>query len=120
MPYGKGFVETDDVDWWFLRSSSSSCVSFRVSPAVPVFICLSFSSSPFGPMGSLWGGAVVVRGHPGDIPGFPVEIGILGYNGCCVLVAGKLCPQQSLFSFLFFLVLLSSNNKLMHLLLRVD
>ena len=27
---------------------------------------------------------VVVRGHPGDIPGFPVEIWILGHNGCCV------------------------------------
>ena len=31
---------------------------------------------------------VVVWGHPGDIPGFPVDIWILGYNGCCVLVAG--------------------------------
>ena len=69
-------------------------------PAVPVFIFLSFSPSPFGPMGSLLEGAVVVRGHPGDVSGFPVEIWILGYSH--VLVAGKLCPQQSLFSFLFF------------------
>ena len=37
---------------------------------VPVFIFFTFSPSPFGPMGSLWGGAVVVRGHPRDIPGF--------------------------------------------------
>ena len=37
--------------------------------------------------------SVVVRGHPGDIPGFPMEIGTLGYNGHCVLVAGKHCPQ---------------------------
>ena len=34
------------------------------SPAVLVFSFLSFSPSPFGPIGSLWGGAVVVRGHP--------------------------------------------------------
>ena len=63
-------------------------------------------------MGSLWGGAVVVRGHPGDIPDFPVEIGILGYNGYCVLVAGKHCPQC--------LSVSACANKLMHLLLRVD
>ena len=45
----------------------------------------------------------VARGHPGDIPGFPVEMWTLGYNGCSVLVAGKLCPQQSvtLFSLSF-------------------
>ena len=26
LVYGKAFIETDDVDWWFLRSSSSTCV----------------------------------------------------------------------------------------------
>ena len=40
---------------------------------------------------------VAVRGHPRDIPGVSVDIWILGYNGCYVLVAGKVCPQQSLF-----------------------
>ena len=65
-------------------------------PGCPCLHFISFPPSPFGPMGSLWGGAVVVRGYPGDIPGFAIEIWILGYNGCCVLVAGKLCPQQRL------------------------
>ena len=58
---------------------------------------------------------VVVRGHPGDIPGFPVEIWILGYYGCCVLVAGKHYPQQSLsflcLSFLFFLVVVHISSR---------
>ena len=33
---------------------------------------LSFAPSPFGPVGSLWGGAVVVRRHSGYIPGYQV------------------------------------------------
>ena len=37
---------------------------------LPGFPCLHFIVlSHFEPMGSLWGGAVVVRGHPGDIRG---------------------------------------------------
>ena len=47
---------------------------------------------------------MVVRGHlgdPGDIPGFSVEIWILGYNECSVLVAGKFCTQQSILCFVF-------------------
>ena len=120
MPYGKGFVETDDVDWWFIRSSSSSCVLLW-SPRLSLSSFFIVFPKFFWAYGFALGGAVVVRGHPGDIPGFPLEIGILGYNGCCVLVAGNLCPQQSLFSFLFFsFVFLSSNNKLVHRLLRVE
>ena len=92
----RGFVETDesDVDWCFLRSSTS-VMFFYGLPGCPCLHFYRFSPSPFGPMGSLWRGAVVVRGHPGGIPGFPIEIWILGNNGCCVLVAGKHCPQRA-------------------------
>ena len=71
---------------------------FMVSPAVPVFILVVFPQVNFWPMGSHWGGglSVVVRGHPGDIPRFSIEIWMLGCNGCCVLVAGKLCPAECL------------------------
>ena len=69
MPYGKGFVETDDVDRWFL-CSSSSCVFLIVSPAVPVFIFYRFPQVPLG----LWvrsGGGLWSSGDiRGTSPGF--------------------------------------------------
>ena len=49
-------------------------VFFYGLPGCPCLHFLSFSPSLCGPTGSLWGGAVVVRGHPGDTPGFPTEI----------------------------------------------
>ena len=68
-------------------------VCFRFgSPGCP---CLRFYRFPQVPLGQ-WvrsgGGAVVVRRHSGDISRFPIEVWILGCNGYCVLVAGKLCP----------------------------
>ena len=51
------------------------------------FPCLLFSSfapSPFGLVGSIWGGAVVVRGHPGYIPvgmDYADSISNVGYRG---------------------------------------
>ena len=44
---------------------------------------------------------VVVRGHPGDIPGFRIEICILGYTGCCVRVAVGNIAHSSLLFLLF-------------------
>ena len=91
MLYGNGFDETDDVDWWFLRSSYSSCVLFRVPgcPCLQFFIVFPKSLWAYRfSGGGLW--------SSGDIPGFAIDTWILGYNGCCVLVAGKLCPQQRL------------------------
>ena len=68
MPYAKGFVETDDVDWWFLRSSSS-VVIFMVSPAG----CLHFYRFRQVPSG-LWvhsGGGLWPSGDVrGTSPGF--------------------------------------------------
>ena len=82
---------------------------FFSSPRLSLSSFFSVSPSPFGTMGSLWEGAVVVRGHPGGIPGLPVEVWILGYSGCCVLVAGKLCSQQPLFSFVLSFFILRIN-----------
>ena len=114
MPYGKGFVNTDDVDWWLLRFSVSF-VFLLVSLAVPVFIFIVFPKS-------LWAYGFALRGgcgRQGTSEEYPrvsyrdMDLGV--YNGCCFLVAGKHCPQQSLcFVFPFFL----GNNS--HLLLSVD
>ena len=43
---------------------------------------------------------VVVRGHLGYIPGFPLVIWILSYNGCCSLLLWEYHPQHN-FSFFF-------------------
>ena len=45
------------------------------SPAVPD-VFRSFDSSTFGPVGSLWGGAVVLSRHPGCTPGYHKWISI--------------------------------------------
>ena len=91
--------------------SSSGCVLLKWSPRLSLSSFLSFSPSPLGPMGSLWGGAVVVRGHLGDILGFPIDIWNLGYNGCCVLT----CCWEILPTAVSLLSLFGSSNKLMHL-----
>ena len=78
MLYGKGFVETDDVDWWFLRSSSSSCAFSMVSLAVPVFIFFRFPQALVG----LWvrsrGGLRRSGDIGGGIPGFLLIYGSWG------------------------------------------
>ena len=65
----------------------------RYSPRLSLSLFFSVPQGPFEPLGSLWWEVVVVRGYPGDIPVFSIEIWILGCNGCCVLAAGKFCPQ---------------------------
>ena len=58
-------------------------------PGCPCLHFYRFPQVPVGPWVRSGGGAVVVRGHPGGIPGFPIEIWTLGYNRYCALVAGK-------------------------------
>ena len=63
MPYGKSFVETDDVDWWFLRSSSNS-VFFMVSPSY-FFIVFPKSLWAYGfALGGGCGRQGTSGGHP--------------------------------------------------------
>lgn len=52
------------------------CRCGRWSQVAPVLIFLPCSPSPFGPVDSLWGGVVVVWGHPGTSPSF---IGGMGH-----------------------------------------
>ena len=66
MPYGTGFDETDDVDRWFLRSSSSRV--FYGSPAVPVFIFIVFPKSLWAYGFALAGGGCGRQGTSGGHP----------------------------------------------------
>ena len=59
-----------------------------VSPAVPVFDFCRVPHVPLGLRVRSGGGAVVVGGHPGCIPGFSMGIRMLGYNGCFSLLLG--------------------------------
>ena len=61
---------------------------------------------------------VVVRGHPGGIPGFSVEIGIWGITDVASLLLGNLAHRSHsslFFSFVFLLII-----NYVSLLLRVD
>ena len=46
--------------------------------------------------------SVVIRGHPRYIPGFPIGIWILGYNGCCSLLLGTSRTARYFFFSEFF------------------
>ena len=86
---GRNLVDMDDEgNCVFFCLPSSSCIFCGWSSPAVRLLFLSCSPSPLGPMGSLWAGVAVVRGHPGYIPGFPRKIWILGYDGCCSLLLG--------------------------------
>ena len=50
---------------------------------------------------------MIVRGHPGYIPRFPLGIWILGYNGCCSLLLGTSPTASNSSSRWSFLVMIS-------------
>ena len=57
------------------------------------FLC-TVSGYPFEPVGSLWAGAVVVREHPGYIPGFSVWMWILRRVLKTLLAAGNIAHSS--------------------------
>ena len=68
---------------WFSSVFFTLSVSYGWCPVGPVFVSLFRSPSPFGPVVWFWAGVVVIRGHPGHIPGYHKWLWICGwYNGC--------------------------------------
>ena len=75
---GRNLGTDDDIDRGFFRLCVLRVVFCSVDGLrLSLSFFLSFVPSPFGPVGSLWRGAVVVRGHLGYILGFPMWVCIL-------------------------------------------
>lgn len=90
MQYGGNVVHTDGAHQWF---PAYICFGlfYRLSTAAPVFFFLSFSPSPFGPVGLLWGGNGGGQGSSGVHPRvFYVDMdlgaGIYLAGYCCLLL----------------------------------